>query len=95
MNIESLGNKKINMAEAKQYPMEYTLDRESYNRFLKEMEKSDFHHAPTRYMVEMKYIENLINSAEKFNLQDELNEHKERKAEIEAELEKYGIRKAK
>lgn len=93
MNIKNINNKNEDkIMDSKRYPIEYSIEKDAYNNFLKKMEKSDFKHAPTRYIAELNIVKSLIKTAEKYKLEDELSELQIRKGGIDEALkEDFGI----
>ena len=74
-----------------QIPTSHSMLRKIYTDFANKMENSDFSNSPRRYVVELEYVKNLLNSAKTHNLKEELSVWEQKKTEITQRLQEFGI----
>lgn len=93
--LEKIFNKKLTQSISKAansgLPFEFANFEKMYLGYVEQVSKTDFANAPTRYISEAQYLDNVIKLANKYNLQEQVGAYSAKKAEVLQKLEGFGI----
>lgn len=91
INGKSLNmNSSFNISNS-DIPRSHILLKKLYSDFVLQMEKSDFCNSPRRYVSELEYVKNLINSSKNHNIDNEVVIWEQKKTEVVQKLKEFGI----
>lgn len=72
-------------------PFEFMNFEKLYQDYVKAISKGGFANAPTRYLTEVQYLDNIFLLAKKYNLDEQISAYTNKKGEVLEKLKSMGI----